>query len=325
MSEPVLPRLGRYVLPTNQAEDFVNVGALWVRESLPGGLVHGRQRIGKSTTLAVFHAKISALFQGTVGSVLAIVRPESLASPKYFWGGLLKSMNIAVPDRKSAEYRCDMFIGHIVEAAACTPSNKVTILIDEASLLNETAWLGLLGVDNTIRQTYGVDATWIFVGQPELANMPSLMLGLGRGEIVGRFMVDTYEFRELDELDDFRRALAGFDNLKDQANGEVLSRRAHPVRYDAGWRFRNDAEVIYAGVQRAREDEKLPPRDGMTMQGFVRVASHLIVETIPELKVDEPLTIPHVLDAISATNCMMWERHDELLKSPAVPPRSRRM
>jgi len=180
MTTPVLPRLGRYVIPTNQLEEFVNVGALWIRQSVPGGLVYGRQRIGKSTGLYYLSLIISTLFDGAVGCLYTVVEPDTLATTKQFWGGLLRSMKVPVPPTKSAEIRRDWFVGRIVESAACSELNKVAILVDEASLLNEAAWLWLLGIDNTIRQTYAVDATWIFVGQPELADAPALMHGVGR-------------------------------------------------------------------------------------------------------------------------------------------------
>lgn len=320
MTTPTLPGLGRYVIPTNQVEEFVNVGVLWIRQSLPGGLVFGRQRIGKSTAANVLDETIARIFGGTVGSVIATVEPDTVTRPKLFWGGLLESMKIDVPANKSAEVRRSWFVGRIIEAAASSTQNKVAIIIDEASLLSESAWLWLLGVDNTIRQTYGVDATWIFVGQPELANAPALMLGFGRREVVGRFMTDTYEFREMEDLEDFKRALAAFDNLKD-SSGHSLTQHANPAKFEAGWRFRNDAELIYEAVGTARASEKIEARDGMTMQAFVRLASHLVVETVPSLDLEQSLTQQHVLDAISVTNCMIFERHSEFLRSPVAPRR----
>ena len=319
MSTPVLPRLGRYTITTNQLEEFVNIVCLWIRQSLPGGLIYGRQRAGKSTAVHHFVGTLQIYFQDTVGCIAAEVQPGSLGSAKPFWGGLLKSMKIPVPPSKSAEVRRDWFVGRIVEAAASSVLNKVAVIIDEASLLTESAWLLLLGVDNELRTAYDIDVTWLFVGQPELATVPVMYLGLGRREVVGRFMTDSYEFRDMSDVNDFRRALAGFDVLKDRSDGHPLSENAHPKKYLGGWRFADEAEVILNAVDEARSEHGLEAREGMTVQGFVRLATHLIVETIPDLAIDEPLTQAMVLDAIDATNCLIFERHAEMLAAePAV-------
>lgn len=317
MKRPILPQIGRYIIPTNQIEEFVNIVCLWSRQCVPGGLVYGNQRAGKSTAVARFTEVSHAIFNGHVGCVSTEVEPDTVKAAKPFWGGLLRAMDVNVPGPKSAEARRDWFIGRIIEAAVETPSNKVVVLVDEASLLSETTWLLLLGVDNQLRHVHDVDVTWVFVGQPELADAPAILLGVGRREVVGRFMADRYCFRELSGLADFERALSGFDTVKREGEKCSLSERAHPEKFARGWRFRDEKEVIFRALQAARDENGLVQRDGLTMQAFVRLASHLIVETIPALSLDESLTLPLIYDAIMATDCLMFERHAELMQATA--------
>jgi len=319
MSSPVLPGLGRYTIKTNQMEEFVNVACLWIRQSVPGALVHGRQRAGKTTAAKQLAALIQTLFNGSVGCVLARMDPAGLDNHKQFWGELLRSMKLPVQANKSAEVRRDGFIGRVVEAASLTEDNKVVVIIDEASLFQEDHWLLLFGLDNVFRETYEIDLTWIFVGQPELADMPALQLGQGRREVVGRLMADSYEFRDMTEVEDFKRALSEFGTLEHRREHRPLSERANPGKYKNGWRFEDDADVILEAVDHAREEDELEAREGMTMQCFVTLATHLIVHTIPRLQPDEALTSEMVLDAIEATNCLLFERHHEMLWAPSPP------
>lgn len=325
MTAPYLPGLGRYVLSTNQVEDFVNVARLWIQQSVPGALIYGRQRIGKSTAASYFVDNVAALFDGQVGCVWVQVEPGTVNNPRQFWGDLLKSMRVHVPPSKPTEVRRDWFVGRIVDAAASNASNKAVVIVDEASALTEPAWILLLGVDNTLRQIYGVDLTWIFVGQPELGEMPALLRGLGRREIVGRFMADYCEFREMSSVDDFRRALSAYDKLVNPTDGRVLSERAHPQKFAGGWRFEDEAELLYRVVQAVRMKANLMHRDGMGMQAFARLTSHLLAETVPKLGRDEPLTVRHVVRAIRVTGCLMFEENAEFLQElPEVPEPGRR-
>ena len=61
----------------------------------------------------------------------------------------------------------------------------------------------------------------------------------------------------------------------------------------------------------------LVQRDGLKMQAFIRLASHLIVETIPTLDLEDALTEEMIADAILATDCLMFERHAEMMQ-PSV-------
>jgi len=317
MKRPILPQIGRYIIPTNQIEEFVNIVSLWVRQSIPGGLIHGQQRAGKSTAIARFSELNDDIFKGEVGCITTEVEPGTVIAAKSFWGGLLRSMNLYVPPAKSIEARRDLFVGRIIEAASATALNKVVVIVDEASLLSEMSWLLLLGVDNQLRHAHDIDVTWVFVGQPELADTPSALLGVGRREVVGRFMADSYGFRELTGHEDFERALAGFDTIKPEGDSRSLSQRANPKKFAKGWRLRHEHASILQAIQNSREDNGLVQRDGLKMQAFIRLASHLIVETIPTLGLEDALTEEMIADAILATDCLMFERHAELMQ-PSV-------
>lgn len=304
---------GDYVLPTNPLEEFVNVMVGWIRDNLPGAIVPGLQRIGKTFAMEYFVANCSKWLGDDVGVVSTEVAPHKATTEGQLFLDLLRGMKRPTKKR-SPEDRRDLFVGRLVEAGSKSRLRRVVVFLDEGQLLDDFAFKLLISVHNDLLRIYNIQAVWILVGQLELETMRTTYLQEGKRQIIGRFMADMYKFRPLTGVTDFKEALECYDkHMHFPKGGPSFTARFAPELVAAGWGVADDAPIILGAIEKAREARGLPAGNGMTMQGFVTLMNHLFQHQLPLLKVGEHLTEAMVTEAIEATNCMLFEEQEALL------------
>jgi len=305
--------LNEYVVPSNALEEWVNLIALWARGNVSGGITPGRQRAGKSFAIAYFVANFRKWLGNSVGVVSTEVPYQRSTSDGKFWRGMLRSMGH--PSTKhDPEVARELFVGRLVDAAASSEHKKVVVIIDEANLLDAVALQLLSGVHNDLFRIHHVKCLWVLVGQPELSTLKATLRAEGKKQLVARFMRDEYTFRTLDRMDDVDAVAKCLDEtLRYPKNGPFYAEHFAPVPYRHGYRLVQDTSVIVETLDEELSNNGLGGTGGFSMEGFIEVINHLLINQLPKLRVGDHLTKEMVLESARATTWLVCEQSEALL------------
>lgn len=307
---------GRYVLPTNPLEEFVNVLTSWVRSDLVGALVPGLQRVGKTSAIEYYSDNYRRWLGDDVRILCTEIIPHKQFGEGVFFGDLLRSMGFP-PNKSRPEDRRALLIGRIVEAGARSRLKKVVLFVDEAQHLDDFLFKLLISVHNEVGRLYRIKILWVLVGQPELATFAATYAYEGKRQIVGRFMTDTFVFRPLAWRTDFDDALSLYDKeMRYPEDGPTYTQHFAPRLVAGGWSLASQADLLAARIEHARAERGLPIGSPMTMQGFTILMNYLFQHVLPVLEVGRTLTAADVDQAIKGTNCLIFEEQEALLSSP---------
>lgn len=88
---------------------------------------------------------------------------------------------------------------------------RVSFFIDDAQRLVEIHYDWLMDLYNDLDH-YGITLTTILVGQKELVHQRSAFISGDKFQIVGRFMSHEYQFKGIENLNNLRICLTGYDD-----------------------------------------------------------------------------------------------------------------
>jgi len=304
---------GRYVIPTIALEEFVNVICSWIRTNILGGLVPGKQRVGKSVAIKYFAENHKQWLGRSVGVVSLEVRYHRQTSEPMFFSDLLESLGFPSDKRRLPDVR-NLLIGRLVQASASAESKKIVIFLDESQLLDDHMFKLLIGVHNQLVSQYEISVLWVLVGQPELEGYVATYVAQGAGQVIGRFMTDTYVFQPLSEINDFQKALECYDReLRHPKDGASYTEHFAPEAVARGWSLAAQSTLIWNEVDLARTEAGLPTSNGMTMQGFTTLMNYILRRYLPAMTPSTGLTSMMVRESILMTNCLIFEQQEALL------------
>ena len=198
----------RYVLLTRPIEEFVDAVISWLENRSPGGIVHGRPRVGKTRAIMYLVRAVGAAFDSLPVTVLPC-RKHQRPSEAVFFEELLRAAGHPIRTGTVTAKR-DRLIEHWYEMVQTTSQNRLLLVIDDAQRLHPDDYQWLMDCHNDL-DAAGVYLIAVLVGQRELVYRRSILMETKQFQIVGRFMTQEHEFRGLRSPADVRRCLQGYD------------------------------------------------------------------------------------------------------------------
>jgi hypothetical protein len=165
---------------------------------------------------------------------------------------------------------------YLLSIADQHPHKRLLIFLDEAQNLQDQHYLWLIDLYNDLDGAR-IRPTFIMVGQRELAYRHNAMIHAKRYQIIGRFMVNTHQFRGLTSSHDIEVCLHGYDDNTEypRNSGWSFTRFYFPIAYAHGWRIVSQADTIWQAFIEVKMKEKIPGDSELPMQFFASTVEYI--------------------------------------------------
>lgn len=251
----------------------------WVHNRIPGGLVYGWPRHGKSRFITLLAKKLKENFPDT--PVLTISSDwTSAPSEKDFFRMLLEEVGLDADDLKlkTVAQRLGLFTNYL--AAHSHRNGKILLIVDEGQNLVYAHYEALISIHNRLART-GVALIVILVGQSELVGIRNAF-SVDRPQIFGRFMIEEVQFHGIRYESEIKFVLRCYDEHSEYppGSGWSFTRFFLPQWYSKGGRLAAYSEDLWRLVGATRGTDGPPnlkefPMNYMmlTIENFFRLTS----------------------------------------------------
>ncbi|MGM8216354.1 ATP-binding protein [Bacillaceae bacterium W0354] len=266
---------GKYLIDTLEINELDSVIRDWLEQRLPGGLVYGDPRLGKSYAINY----LERLYENEDSFQVFRFNCQKFARPNEnnFFEFLLRDIKHAFYNRGKANAKRDRLFKYLLERGDNTKRKQLLLFIDDAQRLTEIEFDWLMDLFNELDR-YGITLTSILVGQEELKYIRSTYIESGMKQIVGRFMVHQYKFQGITSFDSLNYLLAGYDYATDYPvnSGWSYTRYFFPVGFSMGFRLENFTDQLWDAFVKINKDSGLRNKVNIPMYYIISIINYLL-------------------------------------------------
>lgn len=300
---------GRYLLSTTETELMYEEVSRWIYTRSPGGIIYGRQRIGKTNAIKFLQKHLPNEFGTDLPVFLVLCQEYKNANENVFFEDLLRNVRHPLASTSSrASIKRERLYNFLVDKGVKSVERRIVIILDDAQRLKSQHYEWLMDIYNELYR-YGIEMTVILVGQRELKQTKDSFISVNKAQIVGRFMVHEHEFFGLRTLEDVTSCLVGYDLeiMFPPDSGCSLTQYFFPELFENGFRLSNMAQDIYESFVDLRKEVGLYNAIEIPMQYFTRTIEYILTTYGVEGQNVPELTISQIHDAIRYTNFLESE------------------
>lgn len=163
-------------------------------------------------------------------------------------------------------------IRYVWTLAESRGSDRVVLFVDEAQNWGEPELTALRDISNDLALLAKVLLIVNLFGAPALANLRSALLQAGRTDLIGRFMVQQFEFQGIGSVEDLAATMECYDDVEKSeypvGSGVSYSAFFMPFAFLDKWRLKHEAALAWECFQKAAR-----PHGGFRQIGMRWVAS----------------------------------------------------
>lgn len=265
------------ILPTHAVERFVNAIRMWMDNLLPGAIVWGVFRVGKTQAIRYLRANVNELLGSQIPTYLLSVMDMEPLTKNQFYQEMLHMLGYPLPDSGTAAKKRRRTIDALIELARAAQEHRVLLFVDEAQWLTEMLYRCLMDLHNQLKEN-DIRLIVILVGQPELMEQKEALRSARKGHLVGRFMTCTHRFYGVRDASDLRRMLWAMDVGSEFPAGSGVSYTEFflPKAFLAGWRLERHANLIWACIENAMHKHEIPSVAELPMQAIAALIRALV-------------------------------------------------
>lgn len=260
----------KYTVITPQIVGFQKMVEFLIEFSLPGMIGYGPARVGKTTSINAVTQMISEKYRGQIAIMETIIDTHRKGENRLFFEEFCRNLGLEwhVKRPSGSELRSLVIEYMIMEGRK--NGNKVLLIVDEASKMVVEDYDYMMDVYNRLEKN-GVSLICVLVGTEKLLETKKEMSWNVESQVVGRFMVNEFEFSPVKDIEELRQILNGFDtHIK--YDGRSLTEDLFPESFKEGKRLGDEAESIEKAIvtiKRERASEK--KRLGITKGGGINM------------------------------------------------------
>lgn len=257
---------GRYLIATNTIDLMCNTVTNWVETRCPGGIIHGRPRLGKTRAIQYLVNELSNNKASLWPVCTTTCRQYRAPTEVNFFEDMLRDVGHAIVGGLASSKR-DRLSKFLLEKAELSRTNRIVLIIDEAQRLQQIQYDWLMDIYNELDMN-GISMTAVLVGQDELIHQRSVFMTLKKAQIVGRFMVHTYKFEGIKKVNDLKTCLSGYDEHSEypENSGWSFTRYFFPDSFDTGFRLQTFAEELFEVFKELRYENGIKKSLEIPMQ-----------------------------------------------------------
>ena len=265
-----------FYLATPPIEAFANKIRQWFLATIPGGVVYGPSRVGKTSAIEYVLRTREAVFGYNI-PLFKVEWKRGRLTESAFYERLLVASDHALP---TARTRAADLEKRLIEylASSVIPSGTPCLVwfIDDAHFLTVDDFGWLMNIQNALTRRKIRMYTFL-VGEPRLRDTRETFIVSGDAQIIGRFMWSQYEFPHLKSAEDLAFVLKGYDIYRPSADSSVsLTEALVPQAWKGGWRLMDQAKTIWEPYVATRRAATCDKPNLMSMQACTILVAQLL-------------------------------------------------
>lgn len=262
---------GHYLIPTKEVLRLMGSITKIVNNRLPGMIVYGRPRIGKTSALKFAIEHLPTDLGAPLPILIANSNSYRVPSEEKFFLDLLNDFNFPFPaKRKPAEMRRQI-VNLMLEKAEKSRLRRIILIMDEAHRLTEYHYNWLMDIYNELDRKK-ISMSVISVGQEELLSRRTFFLEQKKSQIIGRFMTHEHHFYGIRTIEEMKLILKCYDDEEISSypvdSGWSFSRFFFPEGYGKGERLEKDAKTIFSLFSELRKEHGVSADFEIPMEYF---------------------------------------------------------
>lgn len=221
--------------------------AKWIKLQLPGGIVYGVQRNGKTKACDYLAGTIAELLGFSIAVARLIIPEQERNRPheREFHQEVLQQTGCARCTSKDISVLRRREHTHLQEIAQSAGSKRLLVIVDEAQNLHRSQFGYLIFLFNALEKL-GIYPFFLLVGQPEMRNITATWDEAGGLQVIGRFFAREHRYLGV-HPDEIRLVLLAFDEPGEEGGPPPLA-KVFPAAYAAGWRLERLAPAYVEAV-----------------------------------------------------------------------------
>lgn len=265
-----------YVICTHATNQMLLEISEWVDMKLPGGMVYGHPRFGKSTAIKYVSSELRNKFNGTLPVLRFSCKPHEIRTEKMFYEELLTSFGHGFPMKGNLLEKRNRLVEYMQSISLKNPHKRLVFIIDESQHLVRLHYDILIGIYNDLDEVR-IKPTFVLVGQNELSARRNTYVEMKAFQIIGRFMVNFHKFKGISRPEHMQICLHAYDENSEFPAGSECSYTQFffPVAYRHGWRLTSQTKHIWDAFNEAREKAKLQSSE-IGMSHFFRAVEYVV-------------------------------------------------
>jgi hypothetical protein len=300
----------RYLLFTPSIEALLNEVCQWIENRVPGGMVYGKPRIGKTRAIKYLRLLLIQKFSDTLPIITLSCNDYTVPREGAFFQDLLRVAGHAVWKGGNAAAKRHRLNEFLIQKIELSGHDRLILFVDEAQKLHEQHYKWLIDLHNELDR-HGLVLIVVLVGQEELLHQFSTFQLTKKTQIIGRFMSHQFRFRGLKSAHEMRTCLRNYDVNSEYPPGSsfAFTRYYFPAAFESGLRLEKYASVLWEAFREVREEAQLPITREIPMQYFCRTVEYVLKQfgTLEELARD--LSLAQWKEAISKSGYANAERY----------------
>jgi len=199
-----------YIIKTKAINDLEEKILQWLSRSVCGSIIYGRARIGK--TRAMLHAAntIRDIYEDIIPVIIWDITDHAITE-KNFYASLLMAMGVSHPNRgMTALILKERVLNELIILGNQGIFKKVIIMIDEAWKLSIKDFNWLMDLYNNLNHR-DIQLICFLFGTRELKSLKNMLKNEGKDQIVGRFMVNEFQFYGMKDINELVLCLLNLD------------------------------------------------------------------------------------------------------------------
>lgn len=265
-----------FCLATPPIVAFANKIRQWYLATVPGAVVYGTQRAGKSYAIEYVMLAREEVFGHHI-PVFKVEWKRGRLTEAAFYERLLIACGHELPTARTRAADLEKRLTEYL-ASSVIPSGAPCLVwfVDEAHFLTVDDFGWLMNIQNGLARRKIRMYTFL-VGEPRLRDTRDTFIVSGDAQIIGRFMWSQYEFAHLKSAEDLAFVLKGYDTYCPSAHNTLsLTAMAVPNAWKAGWRLMDQAKAIWEPYVAARRAATRDKPNLMSMQACTILVAQLL-------------------------------------------------
>lgn len=248
----------------------------WMKYGNTGAIIYGKPRVGKTRAILYITRELQEKY-GPELPVYVYNVTSHAASDKKFYQELLLTVGHPEFERGTTTILKNRLLNSLVASASVTKSKKVVLFIDEAQNMSTNDFEWLMDIYNNL-SLWDIHMVSFLFGSLELKSLKSAMIMAQKKQIIGRFMVDEFNFKGIMGARDIAVTLLNFDTPI-STNGEmlVLTQIYFPEAYDDGYRISTCAAEVMDAFTEVMQEHNIHIED-IPMQYYMGAVKYCFCE-----------------------------------------------
>lgn len=275
----------------------------WTWCGLTGGVIVGDSRNGKSKAIKSLSNTITSRNGEKIPVFRISIGDRDIKTIRSVFYRIAHTLGHKVKKSDSADDLALIVNIHLSDASTINNTRQVIMIIDEAQKLTIEQLSAFAEIYNDLAEI-DVNCTIYFIADEN--EFPRLAKQLLKGKnkyLRERFFNHVYRFYGLQNIEDVRACLAGYDHfIINDKNGCSATEYYCPVLYQSGWRLTDIAEPLW---QIYYEEYKIPlDHTSWNMDQFVRTTNTLLMDYLPRYQdqLNQDITQGIIIRSLEAAN-----------------------